>query len=200
MENAQLHKNIAEQATVIAQLRSDVSQTQQLLVTPRAKRNSSSVKGSILAELQSAFSNKFSQIPSVGLSARTPLTTSTTRTATDITELTPKRDLQKQLSDVSEPLSDREDEAVSITSRKEDMGTKHTEQVLIDENPNEDLEIQDVEISKTRHDSLLKLFFKYLISTVTSNIAKRPLVIAATTLTVGEVIDSWMSLFNVNAE
>jgi len=205
MENSQLHKNAAEQASLIAQLRSEVAQTQQLLVTPRVKQNS--IKGSLLSELRSTFPNILNQMttsnssPSNQLSGHAPVTASTTRTSTDITELTPERHLRKQPSEVSEPQESEseEEQLTNITSRKEDMGTKPIELV---NKENEDSEIQDIEDSKMEihHDSLLRNVFKWVIHTLTSTVAKQPFVVAATTITAGEVIDSWMSLFNVNVD
>jgi len=206
MENTQLHKRVTEQAGVMAQLRSESLQTQQLLVTPRTRSNN--VRGSILSELQSAFSNRLSQMKSSGsfsqISTRAPLV-SAHSTTTDFTELnTPKRGFRKQASEVSHTTetaySDNDEDPPAIASRKEDMGVKPTEELIIEENIiSDDLEAQESEDSKMPQVSLLRHLFKLLISTIANNIAKRPLVAAITTITVGEVIDTWMSLFNVNA-
>lgn len=207
LENAQLHKRVIEQAGVMAQLRSEALQTQQLLVTPRTKSNN--VRGSILSELQSAFSNKLSQMKSSGSfsqpSIRIPIV-SARSTATDFTELnTPKRGFQKQASEVSHTTetmdSDNDEDPSAIASRKEDMGVKPTEELIIEENIiSDDLEAQESEDSKMPQVSLLRHLFKLLISTIANNIAKRPFVTAITTITVGEVVDTWMALFNINAE
>jgi len=206
IENAQLHKRVAEQAGVMAQLRSEALQTQQLLVTPRAGSNN--VRGSILSELQSAFSNRLSQMKSSGsfsqASTRVPVV-SARSAATDLTELnTPKRGFRKQASEVSHTEtvdSDNDEEPPAIASRKEDMGVKPTEELIIEENIySEDIEAQESEDSKMPQVSLLRHLFKLLISTIANNIANRPFVAAITTITVGEVVDTWMSLFNVNAD
>jgi len=205
LENAQLHKRVIEQAGVMAQLRSEALQTQQLLVTPRTKSNN--VRGSILSELQSAFSNKLSQMKSSGSfsqpSIRIPIV-SARSTATDFTELnTPKRGFQKQASEVSHTTelvadSDNEEDppTTNFASRKEDMGVKPTEELIAEENNyTDDVEAQETgEDSKLQHTALWRQFFKFLII----NIANRPFFIAMTAITFGELADTAASIFNVD--
>jgi len=203
VENGQLHKRVAEQAGLMAQLRSEALQTQQLLITPRTKGNN--VRGSILSELQSAFSNSLNKMKSSGSFSNIRVPPISARSATtDVTELTtPKRGFQKQASEVSHTTelvadSDNEEDppTTNFASRKEDMGVKPTEELIAEENNyTDDVEAQETEEdSKLQHTALWRQFFKFLII----NIANRPFFIAMTAITFGELADTAASIFNVD--